>query len=291
VSFGLDQELGGHAIAPLTRCGPGPYDVCDFQSVDVYRPVVGAGAKPDRGAAEVLRGRVLTIDPVTEPDLDGDLAGDLTEDRTNLRASLATERRNGRLTLAITVENAGPRPADRPRVSVGLFPPVGLGRWEEPCRREMFLDREDDRDQSCRIAPLAVGAARTLRLAVPDPGRVEVDARVEAEGPDLVDGDEFAGTRLRGARPPLALEVEPHPELGQRLAVTVRSARAGVVRLRVASGSRTLRERRVRFRRPGMRELRLRVQPAGLVPVDGLKLTITARSRTASTRAQVQASY
>ena len=40
ITFGIEQETGGHAIAAQTRCEPeeGEDDVCNDQSVDVYRP-------------------------------------------------------------------------------------------------------------------------------------------------------------------------------------------------------------------------------------------------------------
>ena len=94
ITFGIEQETGGHAIAAQTRCEPeeGEDDVCNDLSVDVYRPVIGTTPPDRRTAAEVQRGRRLTIDPITEPDADRDGAGDLTEDRTNLRTSATTQR-------------------------------------------------------------------------------------------------------------------------------------------------------------------------------------------------------
>ena len=75
--------------------------------------VVEGNAFPDRRlAADVLRGRELTLDPIVEPDVDRDGAGDKTEDRTNLRASATTTRLSGsRRAFDVTVENAGPRTA------------------------------------------------------------------------------------------------------------------------------------------------------------------------------------
>ena len=54
ITFGIEQETGGHAIAAQTRCEPeeGEGDVCNDQSVDVYRP---ASAPRRRTAAPPRR--------------------------------------------------------------------------------------------------------------------------------------------------------------------------------------------------------------------------------------------
>ena len=105
-------------------------DVCNSQSVDVYRPPLGAAVPDRRTASEVQRGRELTIEPITELDLDRDGAGDASEDRTTLRASASAERLSGRRrAFEVTVENAGPRTADRPQLQAFFLPSPGLGSW------------------------------------------------------------------------------------------------------------------------------------------------------------------
>src|SRR3954452_14205188 len=123
VVYGIEQETGGHAIEAQIRCSPadGEDDISNDQSVYVYRPPLG-GAIPDRRtASEVQRGRKLTIEPITESDVDGDGAGDQSEDRTNLRASATTQRLSGhRRAFDVTVENAGPRTADQPQLKANF---------------------------------------------------------------------------------------------------------------------------------------------------------------------------
>ena len=203
VSYGIEQETGGHAITAQIRCSPedGEGDICNSQSVDVYRPPLGAAIPDRRTASEVQRGRELTIEPITEPDVDRDGAGDQTEDRTNLRASATTQRLSGhRRAFDITVENAGPRTADRPRVQAYFCPSPGLGSWSPACvgeQRPFFsaTGTTDSRRQYCLLAPLAVGERRTVRLVVPDLGFGDAYFSLSAEGPDLA-----AGTRPRTPR-------------------------------------------------------------------------------------------
>ena len=59
VTYGIEQETGGHAITAQTRCSPedGDGDICASQSVDVYRPPLGAAIPDRRTATEVQRGR------------------------------------------------------------------------------------------------------------------------------------------------------------------------------------------------------------------------------------------
>jgi hypothetical protein len=294
VSFGLDQEVGGHAIAAQIRCEPGEGDVCNDQSVDVYRPPLGSSIKPDRRLAEVQRGRVLTIEPVVESDVDADLAGDETEDRTNLRASATTQRLRGhRRAFDITVENAGPRTADRPLVRATFLPSPGLGSWSPACVKDQFSffaggPDDDPRQQYCLLAPLAVGERRTVRLVVPDLGFGDAFFSLSAEGRDLADGDQDASPAVRGPRPPLSLEVAARPESIGRIPVTVRSTRKGSVRLRVRRGSRTY-TRTIRLRRAGKREVTLRL-PLRLAREDGL-VTVKARLGNATARARLQPSF
>jgi hypothetical protein len=297
VTYGIEQETGGHAITAQPRCSPddGEGDICKSQSVDVYRPPLGA-AIPDRSTAtEVLRGRDLTIDPMTEPDVDRDGAGDETEDRTNLRASATTRRLPGhRRAFDITVENAGPRTANRPLVKAYLLPSPGLGSWSPACRgaqHPFFWGAEDDdpRRQYCRLAPLAVGARRTVRLVVPNMGFGDAFFSLGAEGPDLAWGDEGADPTVRGPRPPLSLEVDALPEsIRHGIPTTVRSTREGTVRLRVRRG-REASTRTITLRRAGKRDLVLR-PPRRLVRARGM-VTLTARSRSATVRARLRPSY
>jgi hypothetical protein len=297
VVYGIEQETGGHAIAVQVRCSPedGEGDVCNSQSVDVYRPPLGAAVPDRRTATEVQRGRELTIEPVTEPDADRDGAGDETEDRTNLRASATTRRLRGhRRAFDITVENAGPRTADRPQVEALFLPSPGLGSWTPGCREAQlpFISRngsEDARRQFCRLAPLAVGERRTVRLVVPDLGFGDAYFSVSAEGRDLASGDEDAGPEVRGPRPPLSLEVDARPKsIAGGIRLTVRSSRQGTVRLQARRGSRTF-TRTIRLRRAGKRDVVLR-PPRRLVREQGL-VTLTARSGGATARARLQPSY
>ena len=294
VTYGIEQETGGHAIAAQIRCEPedGESDVCNSQSVDVYRPPLG-GAIPDRRtASEVQRGRTLTIEPLTEPDIDLDGAGDETEDRTNLRASATTQRLSGhRRAFDITVENAGPRTANRPRMQAYFLPSPGLGSWTPACvgAQPSFSSgsqNDDPRRQYCVLSPLAVGEQRTVRLVVPDLGFGDAYFELSAEGRDLAGGDEFTGPEVRGPRPPLSLEVAARPQtIFPAIPVTVRSTRKGRVRLQVRRGGRTY-TRTITLRRAGKRDVMLR-PPLRLAREDGL-VTITARSRNATARARLQ---
>ncbi len=297
VTYGIEQETGGHAIMAQIRCEPeaGESDVCTSQSVDVYRPPLG-GAVPDRRlAAEVQRGRVLTVEPITEQDADGDGAGDQSEDRTNLRASATTTRLSGhRRAFDITVENAGPRTADRPRVEAYFLPSPGLGSWSPACvgaQREFFSGNQDDdaRKQYCTLAPLGVGETRTVRLVVPDLGFGDAYFSLSAEGRDLASGDESADPEIRGPRPPLSLEVAARPEaVANGIPITVRATRKGSVRLQVRRGSRTY-TRTITLRRAGKRAVMLR--PGRRLAGEAGVVTITARSRTATARARLLPSF
>jgi hypothetical protein len=297
VTYGIEQETGGHAIAAQIRCSPeeGESDVCNSQSVDVYRPPLGAAIPDRRTATEVQRGGELTIEPITEPDVDRDGAGDETEDRTNLRASATTKRLRGhRRAFAITVENAGPRTADRPRVQAYFRPSPGLGSWSPACRREQFpffsvAEDDDPRRQYCLLAPLAVGERRTVRLVVPDLGFGDAYFSLSAEGRDLASGDEDGAPDVRGRRPPLSLEVDAHPKsIFDGIRATVRFTRKGTVRLQLRRGRRTY-ARTIRFRRAGTRVVLLR-PPRTLVRARGL-VTLRARSGSATARARLQPWY
>lgn len=296
ISFGIEQETGGHAIAAQTRCEPeeGSGDVCNDQSVDVYRPVIGTTAPDRRTAAEVQRGRRLTIDSITEPDDDRDGAGDLTEDRTNLRASATTQRLpKGRRAFDITIENAGPRTADRPRLQASLDPSPGLGTWSPKCLDERVILPEGEIQigaQHCQLAPIAVGERRTVRLEVPDLGRGSPRFTVRSEGHDLAPFDEFADLDFRDPLPPVGIEVEPYqqPYRG-RLGIKLHAARKGTVRLQLQRGGRTYVRRTVTFRRAGGRSVVLRV-PNRFGQAKGVA-TLTARSSATIARARFEPSY
>ena len=176
---------------------------------------------------------------------------------------------------------------------VDLNPPVGIGRSDQGCERYDAPITPDlsTRDQHCLLAPLEAGASRTVRLVVPDPGRTDAFVTVDAEGPDLAAGDEGAYAELRNPRPPLFVEVDPRPQIGRGLGVKVRSSRAGRVRLRLAAGSRTLATHQLRFRRSGSRRVVLRIRRSALQRGLPGELTLTARSRTAIARAEIQPSY
>jgi len=297
VSYGIEQETGGHAIAAQARCSPkdGDGDICASQSVDVFRPPIGTAVPDPRTASEIQRGRNLTIEPITEPDVDRDGAGDKTEDRTNLRASATTKRLSGhRRAFDITVENAGPRTADRPQVRADLYPSPGLGSWTPGCHGEhipYFRGAADDDPQAqyCTLSPLAAGERRTVRLVVPDLGSGDAFFTVSAEGPDLASGDEEADPEVRGPRPPLSLEVPARPEaIGGDFGITVQAAHRGTVRLQVRRGRQTY-ARTITLRRAGRHALVLRI-PRRLAREDGV-VTITARSRSATARARLLPSY
>jgi hypothetical protein len=297
IGFGIEQETGGHAITTQVRCAPedGEGDICNSQSVDVYRPPLGAAVPDRRTASDVQRGRSLTIEPITESDVDLDGAGDQTEDRTNLRASATTQRLSGhRRAFDVTVENAGPRTADRPRLKADLSPSPGLGTWGPACVGESVpfnsnTGEVDSRQQYCSLAPLAVGERRTVRLVVPDLGAGDAYFELSAEGTDLASGDEFASADVRGPRPPLSLEVDARSKtIENGFHVTVRSRRSGTVRLQVRRGDRTY-SRTITFRRAGKRDVTLR-PPRRLARETGL-VTLTARSGSATARARMQVSY
>jgi hypothetical protein len=297
VTYGIEQETGGHAITAQIRCSreEGESDICNSQSVDVYRPPLGAAIPDRRTATDVQRGRELTIEPITEPDVDRDGAGDETEDRTNLRASATTKRLRGhRRAFDITVENAGPRTADRPRVQAYFLPSPGLGSWRPACRRERFpffsvAEDYDPRRQYCLLAPLAAGERRTVRLVVPELGFGDAYFSLSAEGRDLASGDEDGGPEVRGPRPPLSLEVDAHPKsIFNGIRTTVRFTRQGTVRLHVRRGRHTY-ARTITFRRAGKRDVLLR-PPRTLARARGL-VTLTARSGRAAARARLQPSY
>ncbi|MDA0167093.1 hypothetical protein OM076_42930 [Solirubrobacter ginsenosidimutans] len=296
VIYGIEQETGGHAITAQVRCSPedGEGDFCASQSVDVYRPPLGAALPDRRTATEVQRGRELTIEPITESDVDRDGAGDESEDRTNLRASATTQRLSGhRRAFDVTIENAGPRTADRPQIEAYFLPSPGLGSWSPACVGEPRLfssggQQDDPRRQFCSLAPLAVGERRTVRLVVPDLGFGDAYFSVSAEGRDLAGGDEDAGPEVRGPRPPLSLEVDARPKSILTVRATVRTTRKGSVRLQLRRGGESM-TRTVTFRRAGKRDVVLR-SPRRLAEEDGL-VTLTARSVGATARARLQPTY
>ncbi len=297
VSFGIEQETGGHAIAAQTRCEPeeGESDVCNSQSVDVYRPAIGAAVPDRRTAAEVQRGRNLTIKPITESDVDNDGAGDETEDRTNLRASATTQKLSGgRRAFDVTIENAGPRPANIPRLRATFMPSPGLGTWSPKCVSQDVLTPPGEirsRDQFCVLTPLAVGERRTVRLVMPDIGRGEAYFSVSAEGRDLAGGDEGPDAEYSGPRPPLWLEVDAEPEFSNdsRIPIKLHSSRKGTVRLQLQRGTRTWLRRTVTFRRAGGRSVVLRI-PRNFHRTNGVA-TLTARSANATAKARFEPSY
>lgn len=297
ISLGIEQETGGHAIAAQTRCAPeeGESDLCNSQSVDVYRPPIGAAVPDRRTASEVQRGRQLLIEPITELDIDNDGAGDQTEDRTNLRATAtSTKLTGGRRAFDVTIENAGPRPANVPRLRASLMPSPGRGSWSPKCLSQNVFTPQGEvrsRDQFCVLAPLAAGERRTVRLVMPDIGRGEAYFSVSSEGKDLAGGDESPDADYSGRRPPLWLEVDTEPEFTRdgRMGITVHSARKGTVRLQVQRRNRTWLRRTVTFRRAGGRRVVLRI-PRNFHRVDGVA-ALTARSGNARARALFEPSY
>jgi hypothetical protein len=298
IALGIEQQTGGHAIATQTRCTPedGEGDFCGSQSVDVYRPPIGDAVPDRRTASEIQRGRQLLIEPITELDWDNDGAGDQTEDRTNLRATAtSTKLSGGRRAFDVTIENAGPRPANLPRVRASFLPRVGAGTWSPKCVAQAGVFSPNDRtsldERPCQLAPIAVGERRTVRVVVPDIGRGDAYFSVSAEGPDLAGGDESADADYSDRRPPLWLEVQPRPEFNRegRMGIEVHSARKGTVRLQLQRGNRTWLRRTVTFRRAGGRRVVLRI-PRNFNRSGGVA-TLTARSGTATAKARFEPSY
>ena len=158
----LIQETGGHAVVV-------PEDT----------PMLGRHivVKRDGQAEERIDQSRLAIEPVTEPDNDGDLLGDLTEDRTDLTLTTAPTRDAiGRLTVAVTVTDAGPLPANRQYLTATG---VQKGRWDTNCRNAQATN------ECMLFEPLAVGASRTIVFYDDAPGTLSAGFSVKGEGPDL----------------------------------------------------------------------------------------------------------
>ena len=296
ITYGIEQETGGHAIMAQIRCEPedGEGDFCSSQSVDVYRPPLG-GAIPDRRtASDVHRGRELTIEPIRESDADGDGAGDQSEDRTNLRASATTRRLSGhRRAFDITVENAGPRTADRPQVQARLVPSPGLGAWTPGAAESSASSTRARRTTThgtstagWRHWPSASGepcgsSSRTwgsaMRSSRCPPRAATWRAAMSPRAPRSV----VRGRRCRWRCPPAR-------NRSSGIHATVRSTRKGRVGLQVRRGSRTY-TRTITFRRAGKRDVTLR--PPQLLTRENGVVTITARSGNATVRARLLSSY
>jgi hypothetical protein len=293
ISVGVEQETGAHAIAGQLRCTPeaGEGDICRSQSLDVY-PV---GSLPDRRlVTQTIPGGSLTIERVTEPDVDGDLAGDESEDRTNLRTTMTNRALSGgRREYAITVENAGPRTADRPQVELQFYPFIGSGRFghceDRPARIEPG-NVADENAQFCALAPIAAGEKRTVTFVIGDQGSTDAYADVSAEGPDLVGGDEYADNELHLKRPALQLQIRPRPRIGA-FSFDVHTRRPGPVTVKLRYRGRTYARRTVHFRRAGGRDVVMRVKRADRETLGGKVVTLAARSRTANTQVKIQPSY
>ena len=299
VSYGIEQQTGGHAIVTQTRCSPEDgedADPCSVQSVDVYTPALGAAVPDRRLAADIRRGAQLLLEPITETDADGDGAGDETEDRTNLRASATTRKlRGGRRAFDVTIENAGPRPADLPILRASLSRSPGLGTWSPACKSTQLRLRPGDGNgrgaQLCALKPLAVGETRAVRLVVPDLGTGYAYFGVSAEGRDLAPGDEAPDADYEGKRPPLWIDVDAWPDFSEQLSVQVglHNRRKGAVRVHITRGKRTFLRRTINFRRAGGREVVLRL-PRNFFRAEG-PATITARSGSATAKARFEPSY
>src|SRR4051794_36573643 len=126
--LGFDQETGDHAVLSQDACDPSlgrGVDPCQIKRVNVWTPP-GAQGDPQ----QVREGAQLAITGLFEPDLDQDLAGDTTEDRTDLRIAAKPSRdADGKLRIAVTIANAGPRVADLPQIETPL-----AGAAIEGCR-------------------------------------------------------------------------------------------------------------------------------------------------------------
>ncbi len=160
-NIGLVQETGGHALVVPEDTGLGRHII----------------VKRDGQADERIDQSQLAITPVTEPDNDRDLLGDLTEDRTDLTLTAAPTRDAiGRLSVAVTVTNAGPLPANvQDLTATG----VEQGRWDTNCRNAQATK------ECMLLEPLAVGASRTITFHDDAPGTLSAGFSVKAEGPDL----------------------------------------------------------------------------------------------------------
>ena len=138
------------------------------------------------------------LEPITEQDSDRDHAGDSSEDRTNLRASATTQRLSGyRRAFDITVENAGPRTADLPKLRASL----SGARARVPGARPVSV--RPARSSRAAMTTRAISSVRSRRgpsvsrvNGVPRRPTPRVRRRVlcsrAAQGRDLAGGD---GTR------------------------------------------------------------------------------------------------
>ena len=133
-------------------------------------------------------------------------------------------------------------------MKASFLPSPGAGTWSPSCGREQRYipsDRDDGRDQYCSLKSIAAGERRVVQLTLPDLSSSSGSFSVEAEGPDLAAGDEYASPEYRARRGPLALEVDARPRVGGgKLSVTVRAKRAGAVRVQLERGTRTWARRR-----------------------------------------------
>jgi hypothetical protein len=214
--LGLVQTTGEHAIVTRQACRPGAGsygDPCQNLFVDIAR---------EGQADERVTGAQLALKALVEPDADGDLRGDTTEDRTDLQLTmLPTLAADGRWSVAVTVHNAGPLPADVPIAKVTGVP----SRWQSGCTSE--------RTGTCSLAPLAVGETRTLTLLTDSPTGQGPWVTVSAEGPDLVSTDNTRSF-IVGPPPPFALTTAKKQSLRKGIKVEVRGQHAGRARVTAA---------------------------------------------------------
>ena len=230
-TIGLDQETGEHAVLAQKPCDPslGQWDdPCNLERVNVWTP---PGAQGD--PTQVRKAAKLAVRGIWEYDVDLDLAGDESEDRTDLRLSATTPARDrdGRVRIALTITNAGPRAADLPSVATSL---ADARIVDDTCRREMWRWRVDD---ICLLSrSIASGESRTVTLESGSREAVATTISVHSEGPDLAGADNAVRVDVPAATPiqsgaPFRLSCAKSSTLRKGVKVRIRSEHDGQVRV------------------------------------------------------------
>lgn len=282
---GVVQESGGHAIAARGR---------EDQSLVVRR---------EGQADERLPEARLTLERVTETDVDRDLLGDTTEDRTDLRITNTrfVFHDNQRISTTIVVTNAGPLAADL--LTLETIRPDGFkGTWQNECG-SVQPSMVNGRDQ-CGVGRLAAGESRTFTYDSDNPPARGVRILVRSEGEDLAPADnavELVRSQYQPGTPAprtvakTELTTKRRHTLRRGVRVKVRGDGATRVTAAIKVRGRTIRVTRAVILRRGVeRTITLRAHGAKLRTLrraaarDTLKATITVRNAggtaTATTR-------